>query len=373
MATKNPLPGEQYPGKQADSGRVFGVESGVSRQLAPESHPESIPDRMSYHLGLDVGASNLRCALATDEHEYVAQVNRKTPQTPTVEAFTDGIQAAIADTLAEAGVTPTAVEAAGIASIGPLDMASGLIREPANLDAGLEEIPIREAVASCLPEVPIRLCNDATAGVIAEYWAGDPVDNLAYVTLSSGIGAGVVVDGHVLHGADGNAAEVGHLTLDPTGSRPCSCGESGHWEAFAGGENIPAYAREIADSEGFDHTLGEQWTAASVFDAYGKDPLATETVERIGDWNAQGMATLVNAYAPRRVTVGGAVALNNEALVLGPIRERIGQYLMGPAPEIRLTSLGEDVVLQGALLLAAGEGPSDTVLDVTPRTKRADL
>jgi glucokinase len=328
---------------------------------------------MSYYLGLDVGASNLRCALATDEHEHVAQVDRKTPQGPTVEAFTDGIQAAIADTLAEASVARTAVEAAGIASIGPLDVAAGLIDKPVNLDSDLEEIPIRETVASCLPEVSIRLCNDATAGVIAEYCAGDPVDNLAYVTLSSGVGAGVVVDGHVLHGADGNAAEIGHLTLDPEGSRRCSCGGSGHWEAFAGGENIPGYARELADSEGLDHTLGDESTAVSVFEAYGDDPLATETVERIGDWNAQGMATLVNAYAPRRVAVGGAVALNNEALVLEPIKERIGRYLMGPAPEIRLTSLDEDVVLRGALLLAAGEGPTGTVFDVVTRTKRADF
>jgi glucokinase len=317
---------------------------------------------MSYYLGLDVGASNLRCALATADYDHVAQIDRQTPQGPTVEAFTDGIRAAITDTLAEAGVAPAAVDGAGIASIGPLDVTAGLIRETVNLDSSLEAVPIRATVASCLPEVPVWLCNDAIAGVVAEYCERDPVENLAYLTLSSGIGAGVVVDGHVLHGVDGNAAEVGHVTLDPGASRPCGCGGRGHWEAFAGGENIPAYAADIAETEGLDDSLlADGCTTATVFEAHGEDPLATETVERVGDWNAQGVATLVNAFAPRSVAVGGAVALNNERLVLDRIRERIGRYLMGPAPEIRLTRLGTDVVLRGALLLAAGEGPSATV------------
>ena len=329
---------------------------------------------MSYYLGLDVGASNLRCALATDKDERVAQLERRTPQGPTVERFTDVIRATVNDTLAAAGVTPAAVDGAGIASIGPLDVAAGLIRSPANLDSDLGDIPIRETVAACVPDGPVRLCNDAIAGVISEFRGGAPVENLAYLTLSSGIGAGVVVDGHVLHGANGNAAEVGHLTLDRESTRPCGCGGRGHWEAYAGGENIPAYAADIADAEGIDDSLlVGGCTTAEVFEAYGEDPLATETVERVGDWNAQGTATLINAFAPRRVVVGGAVALNNETLVLDPIRERIGQYLMRSAPEIRPTHFGADVVLRGALLLAAGDGPPGTVSEAGGRRKQTDV
>lgn len=329
---------------------------------------------MSYYLGLDVGASNLRCALATDEYEHVAQIERRTPQGPTVERFTDDIRKVVADTLAAAGVAPTAVDGAGIASIGPLDVAAGLIRGPANVDSSLGDIPIRETVTSVVPDVPVRLCNDAIAGAIAEFRGGDPVENLAYLTLSSGVGAGVVVDGHVLHGADGNMAEVGHFTLDREASRPCGCGGRGHWEAFAGGESIPAYAADLADAEGLDDSLlVDGCTSAELFEAYGDDPLATETVERVGDWNAQGTATLVNAFDPRRVAVGGAVALNNEALVLDPIRERIGRYLMRSAPEIRLTRFGSDVVLRGALLLAAGKSPPGTVSDVGVRREQTDV
>jgi glucokinase len=329
---------------------------------------------MTHYLGLDIGATTLSCALATGDHERVAAVTRPTPQGPTVGAFTGAVEAAIADTLADAGLSPDRVTAAGIASFGPLDVDAGLIRETLNLDSDLGAVPVRETVASCLPDVPVCLCNDAIAGVIAEYWAHEQVENLAYVTLSSGIGAGVVVDGHVLHGVDGNAAEIGHVTLDPDASRRCGCGGRGHWEAFAGGENIPAYAAELADTERLDDTLLDgECTAATVFEAYGEDPLATETVERVGDWNAQGMATLVDAFAPRRVAVGGAVARNNETLVVDPIRERIGEYLLGSAPEIGLTAFGDEVVLRGALLLAAGVGRPGAAFDAGGDGKRADF
>ncbi|ERH10105.1 MAG: transcriptional regulator/sugar kinase [halophilic archaeon J07HX64] len=328
---------------------------------------------MSHYLGLDIGATNLRCALATAEGGRVGQVAHPTPQGPTVEAFTDGVETAVAAVFKETGVDPAQIAAAGIASLGPLDVDRGVITEPANLACDLRNIPVRTAVASCLPDVPVRLCNDAIAGIVAEYDHSNSTENLAYVTFSSGIGAGVAVDGHILRGRAGNAAEVGHVTLDPDSARRCGCGGRGHWEAFAGGENVPAYAAELAETEGFDDgLLTDRCTAATVFDACGDDPLATETVDRIGDWNAQGMATLVQMFAPQRVAVGGAVALNNERLVLDPIQERIDQYLMNDPPEIALTRFGEDIVLRGALLLAAAEGRPG-LSPVSADSKRTDL
>ena len=324
---------------------------------------------MNHYLGLDIGATNLRCALATADAGRVGQVAHPTPQGPTVEAFTDGVETAVAAVFEQTGISPAQIAAAGIASFGPLDVGRGVITETANLACDLREIPVRTAVESCLPDVPVRLCNDAIAGVVAEYDDSNGTENLAYVTFSSGIGSGVAVDGHILRGRAGNAAEVGHVTLDPDSTRRCGCGGHGHWEAFAGGENVPAYAAELAETEGFeDDLLTDDCTAATVFDACGDNPLATETVDRIGDWNAQGVATLVQAFAPRRVAVGGAVALNNERLVLEPIRERIDRYLMNDPPEIALTRFGDDVVLRGALLLAASEGrPGLSATGVDPK------
>jgi glucokinase len=308
-----------------------------------------------YYLGLDIGATNTRCLLVTEGFDRVAAHSRPTPQGPTVDAFTAGVETVLSETFEMAAVSPAEVAAAGIASFGPLDTATGVIRETPNLDADLRDVPIRETVAGLLGGVPVALANDAVAGVVAEHHAGD-AENLAYLTLSSGVGAGVVVDGRVLRGR-GTVAEVGHFTLAPESSLRCGCGATGHWEAFAGGENIPRYAAHLA-REGFDSTLvtdsadATDLTAEQLFAAYGDDELATATVDRVGEWNALGVANVVQAFAPERVAVGGAVALENESLVLEPIRSRLPDHVVGPAPSVARTQFGESVVVRGAIHLA---------------------
>ena len=309
------------------------------------------------YLALDVGASRCRCLLAEspdpgfEGFDPTLRREQPTPQGPTARAFAGGLTDLVESTVADAGISPANVERACVASFGPLALESGVITTTPNLEHDLQDVPVRAAVERALPDVPVTLCNDATAGVVAEHH-GDPTDHLAYVTFSSGIGAGIIADGVVLEGARGNAAEIGHVTLDPDSDRPCGCGGTGHWEAFAGGENLPAYAAEIA-REGFDDAILETATAATLFDAYGEHELATETVDRLARWNTLGMAALVNAFDPDRVAVGGSVALENPTLVLDPVRERIESHIVGPAPEIALTDLGEDVVLRGALVRAA--------------------
>jgi len=313
---------------------------------------------MPYYFGIDVGATNVRCLVTTEHLESVAEVSRPTAQGPTVDAFTAGIDAAIEATLAESGVAPGEIAGVGIAAFGPLDADSGIIAETPNLDADLADVPLRETVAAHFAdETPVVLLNDAVAGAVAEHRDGDDA-NVVYLTLSSGIGAGVVVDDTVLHGRDGNAAEVGHFVLDPDSDRRCGCGKTGHWEGFASGENIPAYALELREEEVIETALPttrEALTASAIFDAAGDDPLATAVVDRVGRWNALGVVNLVHAFAPDRVAVGGGVALNNPEAVLDPIRECVGDYLMVDAPEIHLTEFGDDVVVTGAVLAAIRE------------------
>lgn len=326
-------------------------------------------------LGLDIGATNTRCAighldegtvshsdgrnsgLRTGDITIGARTQCQTPDVATADEFCNAIEDIVTETLEGAGVDPSTIRAAGIGSFGPLDVTTGHILEAPNIDSNLESVPIRETVASMVPQAKVVLYNDATAGVLAAYYAEDGVENIAYVTFSSGVGAGVVSDGTLIRGAHGNAAEIGHITLDPQTSSPCGCGGTGHWEAFAGGENIPTYAADIAAEAGLDDGLladGEA-TAKTIFDAVGEDPLATETVNRVGRWNALGMAALVQAYDPAHIVAGGAIALNNEALVLDPIRDQLEDLVLAEAPTISLTEFGDDVVLRGALVGAATE------------------
>ena len=311
---------------------------------------------MTCYFGIDVGATATRCLVATRTLETVTHVSRPTSQGPTAEAFTARIDATIGAAFEASDVTPDEIAGVGVASFGPLDASAGVVTETPNLDADLRNVPVRETVASHFPEeTPVTMLNDAVAGVVAEHREGGDDANVVYLTLSSGVGAGVVVDDQLLRGRAGNAAEVGHFTLDPDSGRRCGCGGTGHWEGFASGENVPDYAREIQDAEDIESSLPTEpgeLSAKDVFDAVGEDPLATEVVDRVGRWNALGVANLVHAFAPDRVAVGGGVALNNPDSVLGPIRDRVADRLVVEAPEIHLTEFGDDVVVTGAVLAA---------------------
>ena len=310
------------------------------------------------YAGVDLGATNVRAVVADDERTVRGQDRRSTPDESGI-AVTEAVLDAVRSACAEAGVGPHEVRAVGVASIGPLDLAEGAVEKPANLPA-IEWIPLTGPLRN-LVDGPVYLHNDANAGVIGERFHSERnPDDMAYVTISSGIGAGVCVDGHVLAGWDGNAGEVGHVTVDPDGALTCGCGIDGHWEAYCSGNNIPRYARYLREEldVGTDLPLSDL-DAADVFEAAGRDPLADVVIERVARWNALGMATVVHAYAPLVVSVGGAVALNNPELVLDPIRERLDDLVMSNIPEVQLTTLGDDVVVQGALASAMTEGTGD--------------
>jgi glucokinase len=234
--------------------------------------------------------------------------------------------------------------------------------EPTNIPVG--EVPLRGPVSNLLETDEIHLHKDVAAGVIGErYHAARNPDDMAYLTISSGIGAGIAVDGSILSGWDGNAGEVGHMTVDPTGKMTCGCGHDGHWEAYCSGANIPEYARVLwTEADRPDTSLpieSDEFASADVF-AHAGDRFADRVIERLAHWNAHGVANLVHAYAPLVVSVGGAVALNNEELVVEPIRERLEGLVMTNVPEIRLTDFGDDVVVQGALASALTGGTGDT-------------
>jgi glucokinase len=187
-------------------------------------------------------------------------------------------------------------------------------------------------------------------------------DDMVYLTISSGIGAGVCVDGHVLTGWDGNAGEVGHMTVDPQGRLTCGCGHDGHWEGYCSGNHIPRYAAYLHDADPVETALpmdDPSFSAADVFEHDGSDEFATHVVDQIAHWNAMGVANIVHAYAPLVVYVGGAVALNNPERILEPIRERMAGMVMSNVPEIRLTTLGDEAVVKGALASAMTGGTGD--------------
>jgi len=251
-------------------------------------------------------------------------------------------------------------EAIGVGSIGPIDLETGMITNTPNYP--FKEIPVVKPLQQEF-KVPVKIVNDCTAGVLGEhvYGAGKGIDNMFYVTISTGLGGGAMVDGHVLIGKDGNAVEVGHLTIYTDSEMICGCGAPGHWEAYCSGMNIPRFAQTLLRRSEWRNSLlavlcggdAEAITTEMIFDAAKQgDEAALGIVDEVGKINAVGIADIVNAYDPELITVGGSVALNNPELIMKPIRRYVARHVINRLPEIMITPLGGEIVLYGALALA---------------------
>jgi glucokinase len=307
------------------------------------------------YVAVDIGATNIRVACG-DESGLRKKLQEETDRLNEAE----GIPIQIVRMIREIERDPVAI---GVGSIGPIDHAEGTIKNTPNYP--FKEIRVVEPLRTAF-DAPVEIMNDCSAGVLGEhvFGAGRETDNLFYVTLSTGLGGGAIVDGHLLAGKDGNAVEIGHLTIDPHSRLICGCGCPGHWEAFSGGKNIPFYARTLLQGTRWRSSLlndlcggdSKEITAKMIFDAaHQGDEHALMVVEEIGRVNAVGFANIVNAYDPELITVGGSIALNNPELILDPIKRHITRHLINRAPEIMITPLGEDVVLYGAMAQVLGE------------------
>ncbi|MFC6716574.1 ROK family protein [Natrialbaceae archaeon GCM10025810] len=319
---------------------------------------------MGYYAGVDLGATNVRAIVADGDGTTLGRSRNGTPRGPTGIDVTEGVLRTVREACADAGVDPARVEAAGIGSIGPFDLAEGAVIDPANLPDTIDRIPLTGPISKLLETDEVHLHNDTTAGVIGErFHAERNPDDMVYLTISSGIGAGVCCDGSILGGWDANAGEVGHCVVDPRGRLTCGCGHDGHWEGYCSGNAIPQFVRLLAEDDptiATDLPLEDpDFSAKDVFDLAGEDDLADHAIEQIAHWNAIGVANVVHSFAPILVSIGGAVALNNEELVVTPIRERVSEMVMTNVPEIKLTELGDDVVLEGALASALTQGTGD--------------
>jgi glucokinase len=256
-----------------------------------------------------------------------------------------------------AGLDAGAIIAVGIACGGPLDPERGIILGPLHLP-GWVDVPLAAIVEEAFA-VPAAVDNDATAGAVAEWRFGAGRDrdvrNLVYLTISTGIGGGLVLDGRPFRGAAGNAGELGHLTIDIDGD-PCACGRRGCLEAYASGTNIARRARE-ALAAGEPSSLGalSSVSALEVAAAAGDgDALAgrvwAETTRMLGS----AVATILDVFNPDLVVLGGGVTNAGDALLI-PVRATALREAMGPAAgsaDIVLATLGEELGVVAAASVA---------------------
>ena len=256
-----------------------------------------------------------------------------------------------------AGVGWTDIGAVGIGCGGPLDPFRRIVESPLHLP-GWRDVPLAAIVEAALDRATF-VDNDATAGALAEYLFGAGrargVRHLVYLTISTGIGGGLVLDGRVYRGAAGNAGELGHLTIDRLG-RPCACGRRGCLEAYASGTNIAARARE-ALANGEPSSLRELpvITARDVSRAaLADDAVAARVWDETMAILGSAMATILDVFNPDLIVLGGGVTRAGDQL-LRPVREAGLAAALNPARrsgDIVLSALGDRLGVVAAAAIA---------------------
>jgi len=249
----------------------------------------------------------------------------------------------------------------GIAAPGPLDPRTGVILSAPNL-SGWTNIPLRDQLSEHFG-VPVFLGNDANAAALAEwrFGAGQGTGNMVYLTISTGIGGGVIADGRLLLGAHGLAGELGHITMDLNGPT-CGCGIKGHIEAIAAG---PALARnataqlEAGQLSTLKETLSAQGKITSIDigkAAQAGDELALSVIEEAGLLIGHHLGDLAHIFNPEVFILGGGVSLLGD-LIFEPIKRSLREHVMDPAyldgVRVLPAALGDDAGLVGAMVLAS--------------------
>lgn len=288
-------------------------------------------------IGVDVGGTKMNAALVHEDGRIEDPLTRKTKQGSQEEFLTD-----LEELIEELRDDRTAALGLGLPST--IDQRAGRVVSSVNIP--LEDLDIRARMAERFG-LPVAVDNDANAAAIAEWkvGAGRGVDNMVMLTLGTGIGGGLILDGKPFRGATGAGAELGHLVLQ-YGGPECACGGTGHFETVASGQAADAAAKEL---------LGGASTGAElVVAAGGGDEPAVEALAQIGRRLGAGIASLINIFEPELVVIGGGFGQAGELLIV-PAQEVIAREALLPGRDtVRIVpaELGPRAGLVGAGFVA---------------------
>ncbi|MGR3295090.1 MAG: ROK family protein [Candidatus Bathyanammoxibius sp.] len=271
-------------------------------------------------LGVDVGGTNIKSVLVDARGEILAAMKRPTLARKGRDAVIDRIVMTLRDTVKKSGFPMKRVAGAGVGFAGPLDHATGVVFNPPNLP-GWSNVPLRDILRRRL-KMPVSLDNDANLVALGEHWkgAGRGAKCLVCLTLGTGVGGGIIVDGRVMHGARGIAGEIGHMTLVRNG-RMCACGNKGCLEAYASAKGLVARMQEVLkNSKGPERG---RVTPENIWKwAHSGDKLANKTIKDTGTMLGVAIASVANILNPDIVVLGGGVSNLGDPL-FGAVREEV--------------------------------------------------
>ncbi len=306
-------------------------------------------------VGIDIGGTKLATVVADSTGHILSKVRKPTLSERGPEYALQLLFDMVRETVELAGLAQESISAIGVSCGGPLDTKTGVVYSPPNLP-GWDALPLKAKLESEF-DIPVTIENDANASALAEYrfGGGRGYDALLYMTMSTGIGGGIVIDGEIYHGANDSAGEVGHQILLPNGP-PCGCGKRGCLEALCSGPAIARRAQAAIQkqletektatfellklADGRIETVKSEHVLAA---ARTGDALALQLVDETAYYMGWGIANLVNILNPDIVLLG-TIAIAAGDLLLDPIRKTVAEFAMtrlAQAAKIESAQLGE--------------------------------
>ena len=298
---------------------------------------------MKYGFGVDLGGTTVKIAYFDETGNMLEKWEIPTVTTDGGKQILPDIAASIRQYMEGCNIPTTAILGIGIGVPGPVS-SKGVVNKCVNLGWGVFNIADE---LSRLTGFPVKAGNDANVAALGEFWkgGGQGCENMVFVTLGTGVGGGIVIEGKLLHGAHGSGAEIGHMVLNRDETAVCGCGKRGCVEQYLSATGIVRLAKL--------HGMGDV-TCKDIFDA-GKagDQTALEVLDEYYEYMGEFLGTLCSVVDPEVVVLGGGVSKAGDVLLKG-LEPRFHKYVFHAASDVAfaLASLGNDAGAYGAFKLA---------------------
>ena len=309
-------------------------------------------------IGVDLGATKILSGMGTPAGQILQKATTRTPEGRPEEVL-DMIAGTIADLIRTARTRQYSVRGIAAAVPGPLTFPEAVIENSPNL--GWQRVEFKKELSQRLGK-PVVVDKDTNLAALGEYYygQGEKYKDLLYITVSTGIGGGLIIDGQIYHGHRGGGGEIGHMVIDPAGPE-CRCGRRGCLEALASGTAIALHLEKLIKAgRGRQIEIcgaGAEIGAAHLGEAARQgDSEAVKIMEELSAHLARGIANLVNIFDPPIVVMGGGVMEGLGDLLLEPIRTLTREQvfpLHRRDLQIEITRLGDDIGLYGCMAAIA--------------------
>lgn len=312
-----------------------------------------------YRLGIDLGGTNIAVGLVNEKFELIKKMSTPTLAQREPEAIIDDMAAVCKKLLSECDVTTADVEGVGIASPGIANTKTGVIEYANNLP--FNNLPIAKMLGERLGVSNIKVANDANAAALGEAVAGAAKgsESSVMITLGTGVGGGVIIDGKLLSGFNFAGGELGHIVIEADGV-PCSCGRYGCWEAYSSATALVRMTNEkIAECKASGRYTkmaeAERVSGRTACDCMrAGDEAAKEVYDKYIHYLAIGLGNVINIFQPEIITLGGGISGEGQSLIDSLLpevaKEHYGTGLVKDS-EIRIATLGNDAGIIGAAAL----------------------